>query len=50
MHRVKKDNDSYFILKQTKYALEGRQLLSIIGGIIKPGKDRESEAKREARE
>lgn len=40
----------FFIFEQSKYALEGRQSLAIIGGIIEPGEDPISAAKREVYE
>ena len=47
---VQKNKDEYLILKQTKYALEGRQSLAIIGGIIEPGETAEDAAYREVKE
>ena len=40
----------FLVFEQTKYALEGRMSLAIIGGIIEPGEDPESSARREVDE
>lgn len=42
--------DEFLIFEQTKYALEGRQSLAIVGGIIEPGEDPEEAARREVQE
>ena len=38
------------MFEQTKYALEGRQSLAIVGGIIEPGEEPEQAARREVQE
>jgi 8-oxo-dGTP pyrophosphatase MutT (NUDIX family) len=40
----------FMVFEQTKYALEGRQSLAIIGGIIEPGEDPKTAAAREVQE
>ena len=40
----------FLVFEQTKYALEGKTSLAIIGGIIEPGEDPESAARREVDE
>lgn len=40
----------FLVFEQSKYALEGRKSLAIIGGIIEPGEDPESAARREVDE
>lgn len=40
----------FLVFEQTKYALEGRSSLAIIGGIIEPGEDPETAARREVEE
>ena len=40
----------FMILQQTKYALEGRQSLAIVGGIVEPGEDPHRTAQREVLE
>jgi ADP-ribose pyrophosphatase YjhB (NUDIX family) len=40
----------FFAFEQTKYSLEGRNSLAIIGGIIEPGEEAELAAKREVNE
>lgn len=40
----------FLVFEQTKYALEGRSSLAIIGGIIEPGEDPEQAARREVEE
>jgi ADP-ribose pyrophosphatase YjhB (NUDIX family) len=40
----------FLVFEQTKYALEGRTSLAIIGGIIEVGEDPESAARREVEE
>jgi ADP-ribose pyrophosphatase len=42
--------DNFYILKQTKYALNDQSSWSIIGGIIEPNERPEQAAKREVRE
>jgi len=44
------DERQFFVFQQTKYALEGRQSLAIIGGIIEPGESAEAAARREVDE
>lgn len=39
--------DMFIILKQTKYALEGRESYAIVGGIIEPGEEAAEAAERE---
>lgn len=47
----KNSEEPYFIiLQQTKYALEGRTSLAIVGGIIEPGESPDDAAKREVLE
>ena len=43
-------DDQFFVLRQTKYALEGRQSLAVVGGIIEPGDTAEATARREVHE
>ena len=40
----------FLVFEQTKYALDGRQSLSIVGGIIEPGEEPEHAARREVNE
>jgi ADP-ribose pyrophosphatase YjhB (NUDIX family) len=40
----------FLIFRQSKYALEGRQSMAIVGGIIEPGEDATSAASREVNE
>jgi ADP-ribose pyrophosphatase YjhB (NUDIX family) len=40
----------FLVFEQSKYALEGKKSLAIIGGIIEPGEDPESAARREVDE
>jgi 8-oxo-dGTP pyrophosphatase MutT (NUDIX family) len=40
----------FMVFHQSKYALEGRQSLAIIGGIIEPGEDPKAAAAREVQE
>mmetsp|Transcript_12986 Transcript_12986/g.36586 ORF Transcript_12986/g.36586 Transcript_12986/m.36586 type:complete len:306 (+) Transcript_12986:89-1006(+) len=40
----------FLVFEQTKYALEGRTSLAIVGGIIEPDEDAESAARREVEE
>jgi len=40
----------FLVIRQTKYALEGRTSLAVVGGIIEPGEEAETAAKREVRE
>jgi 8-oxo-dGTP pyrophosphatase MutT (NUDIX family) len=40
----------FLVFEQTKYALEGKKSLAIIGGIIEPGEDPETAARREVEE
>lgn len=42
--------DQFYILRQTKYALEGRTSLAVVGGIIEPGDTAEATAIREVQE
>lgn len=46
----KAEERRFLIFEQTKYALEGRKSLAIIGGIIEPGEDAEMAARREVGE
>ena len=49
--KSKESNEMKFlILRQTKYALEGKESLAIVGGIIEPHEDAPSAAKREVNE
>jgi ADP-ribose pyrophosphatase YjhB (NUDIX family) len=41
------EESRFLVFEQTKYALEGRTSLAIIGGIIEPGEDPEKAARRE---
>ena len=45
--RKNSDEPHFIILQQTKYALEGRTSLAIVGGIIEPGESPDEAAKRE---
>lgn len=40
----------YRVLKQTKYALDGKESYAVVGGIIEPGEDEATAARREVRE
>mmetsp|Transcript_23788 Transcript_23788/g.33387 ORF Transcript_23788/g.33387 Transcript_23788/m.33387 type:complete len:261 (-) Transcript_23788:1035-1817(-) len=40
----------FLVIEQSKYALEGRMSLAIVGGIIEPGETAESAARREVQE
>jgi 8-oxo-dGTP pyrophosphatase MutT (NUDIX family) len=40
----------FLIFRQTKYALEGRTSLAIVGGIVEPGESPEHTAEREVEE
>jgi ADP-ribose pyrophosphatase len=42
--------DRFLIFRQTKYALEGRESLAIVGGIIEPGETPQNAAHREVLE
>lgn len=45
------DDDPHFLVfRQTKYALEGRQSLAVVGGIIEPNEDAKHAASREVQE
>lgn len=44
------DSNRFLVFKQSKYSLEGRESLAVIGGIIEPGEEAESAAKREVNE
>lgn len=44
------DEPHFIILQQTKYALEGRTSLAIVGGIIEPGETPDEAARREVLE
>jgi len=46
----KTEERRFLVFEQTKYALEGRKSLAIIGGIIEPGEDAETAARREVGE
>lgn len=45
-----KDEKRFLVLRQTKYALEGRTSLAVVGGIIEPGEEAETAARREVLE
>jgi ADP-ribose pyrophosphatase len=45
-----KGDTKFLIFRQTKYALEGRQSLAIVGGIIEPGEESTAAAAREVNE
>jgi ADP-ribose pyrophosphatase YjhB (NUDIX family) len=47
---VHSSENQFYILRQTKYALEGRQSLAVVGGIIEPGDTAEATAIREVQE
>jgi hypothetical protein len=48
---TKPDEERQFLVfEQSKYALEGRSSLAIIGGIIEPGEEPEAAARREVEE
>jgi len=40
----------FLVIRQTKYALEGRTSLAVVGGIIEPGEEAETAARREVHE
>ena len=40
----------FFVFDQSKYALEGRQSVAIVGGIVEPGEEPEKAARREVKE
>lgn len=44
------DEKRFLVLRQKKYALEGRTSLAVVGGIIEPGEEAEAAARREVRE
>eukprot|EP01083_Nonionella_stella_P001912 5509_1 len=44
------DSNRFLAFKQSKYSLEGRESLAVIGGIIEPGEEAETAAKREVNE
>lgn len=44
------ETPTFLVFEQTKYALEGRTSLAIVGGIIEPGEGPEQAAKREVEE
>ena len=44
------DSSRFLAFKQSKYSLEGRESLAVIGGIIEPGEEAETAAKREVNE
>lgn len=44
------ESPSFLVFEQTKYALEGRLSLAIVGGIIEPGEEAARAAEREVRE
>ena len=48
--KTDKEEPQFLIFKQTKYALEGRNSLAIVGGIIEPGEKAEDAARREVLE
>lgn len=45
-----RDNPSFLILKQTKYALSSQESLAVVGGIIEPGEEALAAAQREVEE
>lgn len=47
---VQNAEGKFLVFEQTKYALEGRQSLAIVGGIVEPGEDAHETAKREVEE
>jgi ADP-ribose pyrophosphatase len=47
---VQTGDDRFLIFRQTKYALEGRESLAIVGGIIEPGETPQHAAHREVLE
>jgi len=49
-HTSTMDGPHFLVFKQSKYALEGRDSLAVIGGIIEPGEDPETAARREVSE
>lgn len=44
------DDPSFLVFKQSKYALEGRQSLAVVGGIIEPNENAKDAASREVSE
>jgi ADP-ribose pyrophosphatase YjhB (NUDIX family) len=42
--------DQFLVFEQTKYALEGRTSLAVVGGMIEPGEEPEQAARREVAE
>ena len=44
------DDPTFLVFRQSKYALEGKESLAVIGGIIEPGEDAKTAAVRELRE
>ena len=48
--RDEEEERRFLVFEQTKYALEGKKSLAIIGGIIEPGEDPEKAARREVEE
>ena len=48
--RDEEEERRFLVFEQTKYALEGKKSLAIIGGIIEPGEDPETAARREVEE
>ncbi len=44
------DEKRFLIFRQSKYALEGKQSLAIVGGIIEPGEEAFDAARREVHE
>ncbi|CAJ1969228.1 unnamed protein product [Cylindrotheca closterium] len=48
--RVSGEERKFLVFEQSKYALEGRQSLAIIGGVIEPGEEAENAARREVAE
>ena len=44
------DLGNFLVFRQTKYALEGKDSLAIVGGIIEPGEDPKQAAQREVEE
>jgi len=48
--KIDSDENQFYVLRQTKYALEGRTSLAVVGGIIEPGDTAEATAIREVQE
>ena len=48
--RINGQERNFLVFEQSKYALEGRKSLAIIGGVIEPGEKAEDAARREVDE